>query len=295
MAVNTTGRGGAGRPECTPPAVRRGRMARLTACTATCLALACQTTGNTGSPGLNRPVVHEACTLDHGGVMRGPRDARRLALIFTGGDYGEGAETILDALRERGVPAAFFLTGGFLDAPGNAPAIRRMVAEGHDLGPHSDAHLLYCPWEDRSRTLVTRDEFRRDLLENLRKLHRFGADPAKFGFFVPPYEWYNRQIVDWCSQLGLTVISFTPGTRCQADWAPEGHRAFVSSAGIAETVLTYESSRPDGLNGFLLLMHLGSGPGRTDKFHSHVGPLIDALAARGYRFVRVGQLLAGQP
>jgi len=45
------------------------------------------------------------------------------------------------------------------------------------------------------------------------------------------------------------------------------------------------------LNGFLLLLHLGSGPGRSDKFHSRFAELLDTLAAKGYRFVGVDELL----
>lgn len=48
---------------------------------------------------------------------------------------------------------------------------------------------------------------------------------------------------------------------------------------------------PHGLNGFILLLHLGSGPGRTDNFHPRLGELLDTLAAKGYQFVRVDELL----
>ena len=42
---------------------------------------------------------------------------------------------------------------------------------------------------------------------------------------------------------------------------------------------------------FLFLLHVGSGPGRTDKFHYRFGELLDQLAAKGYQFVRVDELL----
>ena len=40
-------------------------------------------------------------TLDRGAIVRGPRDQKRLALVFTADLYAEGATTILDALRDR--------------------------------------------------------------------------------------------------------------------------------------------------------------------------------------------------
>ncbi len=48
---------------------------------------------------------------------------------------------------------------------------------------------------------------------------------------------------------------------------------------------------PHGLNGFLLLLHIGAGPKRTDKFHTRFGELLDDLAGKGYQFVRVDELL----
>jgi len=42
---------------------------------------------------------------------------------------------------------------------------------------------------------------------------------------------------------------------------------------------------------FILLLHIGSGPGRADKFPARFGALLDYLAAKGYQFVRVDELL----
>lgn len=235
----------------------------------------------------------EGFTRDHGAITRGPRDRKRIALIFTGGQYGEGAAGILDALRERNIKASFFVTGDFLGKRGHQVCLRRMVAEGHYLGPHSDAHLLYCSWEDRNRTLVTRSAFRADLEKNLADLSRYGPKHEQMRFFIPPYEWYNDEIAAWAREMGLILFNFTPGTRSHTDYMADSDPRFVPSRRIVESILEYEAAAPDGLNGFLLLLHLGAGPDRTDKMHPHVGPLIDELARRGYTFVRVDELLAG--
>jgi hypothetical protein len=66
----------------------------------------------------------------------------------------------------------------------------------------------------------------------------------------------------------------------------------MSSAKIYESILNFETTQPDGLNGFLLLLHLGSGPGRMDKMHPYVGKLLDELKKRGYEFIRVDEMLA---
>lgn len=234
-------------------------------------------------------------TIDEGGVVRGPRDRKRLALLFTGGDFGEGTDAILDALHDRHVHASFFVTGGFLRRPEHAPLLRRIVAEGHYLGPHSDAHLLYCDWDDRDRLLVTNAQFAADLERNLADIEAFGVRRAAMRYFVPPYEWYNRRVAEWTKDLGLTLVTFTPGTRSNADYRPDDDPRFVSSQAIFDSILAFEATQPDGLNGFLLLMHMGSGPARTDKMHPYVGPLIDELQQRGYLFERVDELLAPPP
>ena len=231
-------------------------------------------------------------TWDQGGITRGPRDRPELALVFTGGEYAEGAAFILDALRERGVKASFFVTGDFIRKPGYDAHLRRMVAEGHYLGPHSDAHLLYAPWEERGRTLVTEAEFRADLEKNLAALARFGPTREQLRFFIPPYEWYNRQISEWASAMGLVLFNYSPGTRSNADYLPDDDPRFISSQRIYESILAFEASQPDGLNGFLLLLHVGAGEGRTDKLHLLVPSLVDELHRRGYTFRRVDQLLA---
>lgn len=226
-----------------------------------------------------------------GGLVRGPRRGKVIALEFTGHEFAEGATTILDELARRRARASFFLTGDFLRRPEFAAIVRRLVADGHYLGPHSDKHLLYCAWESRATTLVTHDAFRRDLEDNLREIARFGVPRAQARYWVPAYEWYNAEIAGWSGELGLTLVNFTPGTRSNADYTGERDPAFVPSQAILDSILAREQRAPDGLNGFLLLLHIGAGPGRQDKMHARLGELLERLAARGYRFVRVDDLL----
>lgn len=231
-------------------------------------------------------------TWQQGAIQRGPTHERNIALLFTAHTFAEGGEVFLDELKRRGAKASFFLTGAFLDTPEFAPLVRRMIREGHYVGPHSDRHLLYCSWEAEPRLLVTREQFHADLETNLKKLERFGLRRTAIGYFVPPYEHYNAHIANWTREAGLTLICFTPGTRSTADYTGEADRNFVSADAIFESILRRERQDARGLNGFLLLLHLGSGPGRVDKFHRRFGELLDALKARGYGFVRVDELLA---
>src|SRR5207244_2586468 len=96
----------------------------------------------------------------------------KLALEFTGHEFAEGGETILNQLAAHRAKASFFLTGDFLAALQFRPLVERIIRDGHYLGPHSDKHLLYCAWQENRRALVTRDQFVWDLWENLEKLAR---------------------------------------------------------------------------------------------------------------------------
>jgi len=238
-----------------------------------------------GRPGPGANVQHDR----YGAIIRGDRTASRLALVFTGDEFGESAAPILDALRARKITASFFVTGNLLRDAKLRPHVERMVAAGHYVGPHSDRHLLYCDWDARDKSLVSRAEFDADLKQNLADLRMLGAPPAGVpAYFIAPYEWYNREQVEWARALDVELVNFTPGTGSNRDYAREGDRAFVPAQTIYDDILAYEQANPDGLNGFLLLLHLGSG--RQDPFHPHLGQLCDQLAAWGYRFVRIDEL-----
>jgi peptidoglycan/xylan/chitin deacetylase (PgdA/CDA1 family) len=117
----------------------------------------------------SKPIVasDSSWTLDEGGIVRASRASKQLALVFTGSAHGAGTAAILDALQSRSVKASFFVTGEYLAMAKHTAWLQRMVAEGHYLGPHAHGHLLYSPWEDRSQSLVTEQEFKTDLRRNL--------------------------------------------------------------------------------------------------------------------------------
>ncbi len=229
-----------------------------------------------------------------GGIVRGPTDQRRLALVFTGHEFAEGADTILDGLSRRGAHASFFLTGVFLRNSAHTELVRRLVREGHFVGPHSDAHLLYCPWTGPKVTLVSREAFTTDRERNLDALRRFGIPRKQVRYVLPPYEWYNHEIAQWTRSLGMTLVNFTPGTRSNADHTEKGTAQFVSADAIMQSILRREREDLHGLNGFILLLHLGAGPGRTDKFHARFDELMGILGTRGYECVRLDALLESE-
>jgi peptidoglycan/xylan/chitin deacetylase (PgdA/CDA1 family) len=187
----------------------------------------------------------------------------------------------------------FFLTGRFLRHRRFGPIVARLRDEGHLVGPHSDAHLLYASWDVPPRLLVTRRAFEADLAANLRELQSHKINPDTIRVFLPPFEHYTEEISRWARDSGLTLINMTPGTRSHTDYMTDDDPRFTSADAIAASILNAESSDPDGLSGYLLLMHLGAGPGRTrDHLHHRLPALLDELSRGGYNFVRVDDLLS---
>ena len=231
-------------------------------------------------------------TLDRGAIVRGPRDRKALALVFTAGDHAAGATEVLDALRARKAPGAFFLTGGFLRAEANRPLVERMRQEGHYVGPHSDRHLLYASWDSPPKLLVDRATFDADLDRNLDELEKQGIPRKGVRWFLPPYEHFTPEIADWTRARGMTLVNYSPGTRSAADYMEDDDPHFVPADEIVRSILDREEKGPDGLNGFLLLLHAGVSPKRTkDRMADKLPGLLDELAKRGYTFLRIDEML----
>jgi peptidoglycan/xylan/chitin deacetylase (PgdA/CDA1 family) len=150
---------------------------------------------------------------------------------------------------------------------------------------------LYCDWNDRSKLLVSKNEFTADLLNNYAELSAYGIQKENAKYFLPPYEWYNDSIVSWTKAMDLQLINYTPGTLSHTDYTTPKERNYRGSETIYNSIVNYDKTRPAGLNGFILLMHIGSGPDRTDKFYSRLPGLIRYLKQKGYHFQTVDQLL----
>ncbi len=261
--------------------------------------------GRFGAPGLCRAAVDSDETvrtaaktalagLDvevaEGAIVRGPKDKKRIALVFTGHQFAEGRYVIAEELARHNAQASFFLTGDFLANEEFRSFIDRIYRDGHYVGPHSDKHLLYCPWEGPRKSLLSREEFESDFTANLGALNYLGEQGPYPRYFVPPYEHYCLDIVDWAVDLQYVTINYTPGTRSPADYTGEGNPNFVSSKDIFDSIVAREQRDPCGLNGFILLFHTGSGPEREDKFHDRFGDLLNYLGSKGYEFVAIDEL-----
>lgn len=98
-----------------------------------------------------------------------------VALSFDDGPTEQGVEDALAALRSRGARATFFLVGEAVS--GRPHLVRRIVAEGHEIGNHSLTHQWMM-----GRPAAFYD---REIGETHRRIVAAGAPPSTL--FRPPY------------------------------------------------------------------------------------------------------------
>lgn len=207
-------------------------------------------------------------------------------LIFSADEYGEGIPQILSILKMKHIKGSFFLTGNFLRNSSLNKYVPLMLKDGHYVGPHSDKHLLYSPWEHGDSLLISREEFENDLKENYKELSDFNIQRSNAYYFLPPYEWANQEISDWAHTMGLQLINLTPGTGTNADYTTPDMKNYKTSRQLIDGLKKYESGSEDGLNGAIILIHPGTDPARTDKLYNHLSEIISTLSKKGYKFGR---------
>jgi peptidoglycan/xylan/chitin deacetylase (PgdA/CDA1 family) len=216
---------------------------------------------------------------NQGALIRSDQNQKNIYLIFSGHDFYEGFDHVLSVLERKKIQGSFFLTGDFVRM--QTGLTKRIAAEGHFIGAHSDKHLLYCDWEKRDSLLYSQEDIKKDILDNLIELKRLDIEPE---YFLPPFEWYNQQVVEIARELDQQTINFSPGTRSNADYTTPSMNNYLSSDEILKSIYKYESE--NGMNGFHLLIHPGTSSERDDKLYLRLESLLNSLEQRGYHFER---------
>jgi peptidoglycan/xylan/chitin deacetylase (PgdA/CDA1 family) len=186
--------------------------------------------------------------------------AKCIALTFDAGP-SENSARLLDILKEKQVPATFFLLGKrHIDT--YPELVRRMAAEGHEVASHTWTHKILTDAEP--------DEIRDELERPNKEIERLtGKRPT---LMRPPQGRTDDTVHDISRELGLAEVLWTVTAK---DYKTN------DSDLITERVLD-QSSR----DGIILLHDIYDGTVPA------VPGIIDALKKRGYVFVTVPQLMA---
>jgi peptidoglycan/xylan/chitin deacetylase (PgdA/CDA1 family) len=212
-----------------------------------------------------------------------------LALTFDGGSSNRITHQILDTLLSRNVKSTMFLTGDFIRL--YPEETRRIVADGHEVGNHSLSHphltRLEIDGSSTSRDYVNREFIINQLLKTDSLFYQTTQEKMA-PVWRAPFGEQNRDILTWAAEAGFKHINWSAKSDSW-DWVADTSSALYRSATeIYEHFMQLEVN--SGLNGRILLMHLGSER-QKDFPYTSLGRIIDELKSRGYKFLTIGQLL----
>ena len=227
--------------------------------------------------------------------MRGPRERSELVLSFDAGSGDRQAYAVLDVLKAEGVVTTIFLTGQFIER--YPEVVRRIVADGHEVGNHTYTHPHLTSFEQNGRQ-ATRSGVDRELVQS--ELKRTAALFEKVtgqpmvGWWRAPYGEHNGEIRRWAEEAGFKHVDWSRGPNGQnydmLDWIADARsRHYLKAEQLRARLTGLDNGRPGAANGGIILMHLSTD--RQADFPAAILPqAIEALRAKGYRFVTVTQL-----
>ncbi|MGH2937501.1 MAG: polysaccharide deacetylase family protein [Solirubrobacterales bacterium] len=204
-----------------------------------------------------RPVRAVGCTGGDAELVSAAATERKVvALTFDDGP-SEYTDRYLDVLREKDVPATFFEIGQ--EMPGREATMRRILAEGDEIGDHTMNHVEYPGYAQMAGAA-----------ERIKAYT--GFQPC---LFRPPGGAENSTVIETAGSLGLKTITWDVDPR---DWSLPGTAEIYSNI--------VDHAKP----GAIILMHDGGGP--RDETLAALPEIIDTLRARGYGFETVSALLS---
>jgi peptidoglycan/xylan/chitin deacetylase (PgdA/CDA1 family) len=196
-------------------------------------------------------------------VNRVETSEKVVALTFDDGPDPAGTHAILDTLRGREVPATFFLIGR--DIAAHPDLAHDIAAAGHEIGNHSFSH---------DRMIGVTPAWVADEVEATDALIRTSGYPGEI-LFRPPNGKKLFALPHYLAEHHRTTITW--------DVEPDSAGTPAAATVVSDTL---GQVRP----GSIVLLH-AMYAGR-EQTRQAIGPILDGLKQRGYRFVTVSQLLA---
>lgn len=228
---------------------------------------------------------------------RGSLTEKKIALTFDGDYLDNVTVEILDILKQENVKCTLFLTGRYMRRYGDL--VKRMAAEGHEIGNHSwtHPHLTTFAQNRLHHTLqdITPDVLQQELLKTA-ELFRQITGKQMAPLWRAPYGEHNAEIRNWAAAVGFRHVGWTVGRNWEngmdtLDWVADKSATIYHSADeIAEKILSFASKNSYGANGAIILMHLGTQ--RNDDYpHLKLPFIIQQLKEMGYQLVTVSEML----
>ena len=183
------------------------------------------------------------------------RNSKKIYLTFDQGYENGYTAPILDTLKEKEVPAVFFLTGHYVNT--QPELIQRMIDEGHILGNHSQNHPSF-PDTPLEQCKAEVEEIHNSVKE------QFDYEMSLFRF---PAGEFSEQTLKLMQDMGYRSVFWSFAYR---DWEVD------NQPDPAEALSTVVSKAHPGA---IILMHSVSATNAEI-----LGDVIDQLRAEGYEF-----------
>ncbi len=200
-----------------------------------------------------------------GGIWLDHSGEKTLYLTFDEGYENGFTAVILDILQKTETPAAFFVTGPYLEKEGEL--IKRMIAEGHIVGNHT-VHHLNLPKQpvETVQTEIT------ELNDRCRELYGY-----EMKYMRPPEGEFSERTLAVTSDLGMKTVMWSFAYK---DWD-------VNTQQGADHA--YESVMPYLHDGAVILLHAVSSDNAAA-----LEKIINAAKEEGYVFKSLDDMPAAQ-
>ena len=199
----------------------------------------------------------------------GPADKenKTVYLTFDAGYENGYTEKILDVLKEKEVPAAFFLVGNYIEE--HPEIVKRMAAEGHIVGNHTMHHPDMSAIADEAA-------FRKEI-SGLEEIYQAAVGSKLPRFYRPPQGKYSETNLQHASDLGYTTVFWS---LAYVDWLENDQPTREEALNILNRRI-----HP----GAVVLLH------STSKTNCEIlGELIDGWKEKGYQFRSISELGTGK-
>lgn len=200
-------------------------------------------------------------------IFMGDSDKKELYLTFDNGYENGYTASILDTLKEKKVPATFFVTGHYVKT--QEELLKRMTAEGHMIGNHS--------WNHPDVTTISPDKLK-DELERVKKEVARITGQQEMKYLRTPRGIFDERSLAVSKELGYTNVFWS---LAYMDWDVKAQRGAQHA---------YDKVTAQLHPGAVMLLHSIS----KDNAEA-LGRIIDEARRRGYEFKSLNDMQKKAP
>ena len=199
---------------------------------------------------------------ENNAVYIGDTTQKNVYLTFDEGYENGYTLKILDTLKEKNVPAAFFVTGDYLER--SEEIVARMVADGHIVGNHTIGH--------KNLHKLSSSESISAEISQLEEAFKAKFD-APMKYMRPPEGEYSRRVLAVAEDMGYKTVFWSFAYK---DWIADSVKGGDYAVG---QIMPYLHS------GMIILLHAVSPDNAAA-----LPEVIDKIREQGYEFKSLDEL-----